>query len=157
MFSSTSFLVHKPINVLSSKSSDSSNWKSNKSQAVIADDHSPRVTVYEIAQKAGFPTNFGLVGRLDYETSGIMLMTSDNTLGSAIRDPIDHEDTEDNNDHSSSWSPPANFDMSYKEKDYVVKVCNLIVIIGLLFYDVWWYSCSHLDFFMKMLALYWKN
>ena len=32
----------------------------------------PCTTVYDISSKAGFPTNFGLVGRLDKDTSGII-------------------------------------------------------------------------------------
>ena len=132
--SQSSFLVHKPINVLSSKC-DSLNWKNNKPQDKTTI-HESRVTVYDIAKKAGYPTNFGLVGRLDYETSGIMLMTSDNTFASAIRDPIEPDDSnnDDSNvcdDHCSSWNPPSNFDMSFKEKDYVVKVGEVDLFFSL--------------------------
>lgn len=48
-----------------------------------------RRTVYDVAAKAGFPTNLGLVGRLDVETSGIMMFSNDPYLTTAIRDPVD--------------------------------------------------------------------
>ena len=47
----------------------------------------PRTTIFDIAQTAGFPS-VGLVGRLDFETSGVMLMTNDNLLATALRSPI---------------------------------------------------------------------
>lgn len=40
----------------------------------------PRDTVYDVAEKAGFPNTLGLVGRLDRETSGVIVMTNDSRL-----------------------------------------------------------------------------
>lgn len=46
-----------------------------------------RDDIYDVASRAGFPTEgIGHVGRLDYETSGIMLMTNDALLNRAVRD-----------------------------------------------------------------------
>lgn len=36
--------------------------------------------MYEVAARAGFPSDLGLAGRLDYLTSGIMLMSNDSRL-----------------------------------------------------------------------------
>ena len=49
---------------------------------------SPRTTIYDIAKEAGFPTDLGWVGRLDYETSGLIIMTDDSKLLRAIIDPV---------------------------------------------------------------------
>jgi 16S rRNA U516 pseudouridylate synthase RsuA-like enzyme len=50
----------------------------------------PRTTVYEVAARAGFPSDLGLAGRLDYMTSGIMLMSNDSRmLNGVIRPPQD--------------------------------------------------------------------
>ena len=54
----------------------------------------PRRTVYEVAAQAGFPSELGLAGRLDFHTSGIMLMSDDSRLlNGVIRPP--HEDEEE--------------------------------------------------------------
>jgi len=131
------FLIHKPIDVISSKVDPKvvKTQKDQKPSKRLKDPKvfSPRTTVYEIAAKANFPTTFGLVGRLDYETSGVMLMSSDNNLACAIRDPVDMEvDVEFQQDpsgsgeiipyrHQSGWVPPASFDLKWKEKEYIVK------------------------------------
>lgn len=48
-----------------------------------------RSTVYAVAESAGFPvTEMSLVGRLDAETSGIMVFTNDSMLNDAITRPI---------------------------------------------------------------------
>jgi 23S rRNA-/tRNA-specific pseudouridylate synthase len=43
--------------------------------------------VWDIAQDAAFPIDCGLVGRLDIDTSGIMMFTNDQRLADAVRDP----------------------------------------------------------------------
>lgn len=93
---SNSFVIHKPVNTVSSRS-DSINWLKNKNSKnqIRNQSHVPRTTIYDIAEAAGFPTNYGLVGRLDYLTSGIMLMTKDSLLGSAIRDPTKEDEDEE--------------------------------------------------------------
>jgi hypothetical protein len=44
--------------------------------------------VYDVAAKAGYPNDVGLVGRLDALTSGIILFTNDTCLNSAISVPV---------------------------------------------------------------------
>jgi 16S rRNA U516 pseudouridylate synthase RsuA-like enzyme len=70
------FIIHKPVGCVS---------------AAVPDSHSPeaaaRGTVYDWAGKAGFPTNLALVGRLDAETSGIMVFTNDARLNDRILRP----------------------------------------------------------------------
>jgi len=46
-----------------------------------------RRTVWDVAQDSGFPTNVGLVGRLDCATSGIVLFSNDARLADAVRNP----------------------------------------------------------------------
>lgn len=71
-----SFLVHKPVGVVSSTIDTA------PTELIKRKDHPrcglpkncvARGTVYEIAKRAGFPVDCGLVGRLDLETSGIMV------------------------------------------------------------------------------------
>lgn len=59
---------------------------------------SSRLTIYDIAGRAGYPTDIGLCGRLDYRTSGVMLMTDDAILNRAIRDPPNDENESDDFD-----------------------------------------------------------
>lgn len=65
------YIIHKPVGCLSS-----------------ARDYedAPRGTVYEFAARAGFP-HVGLVGRLDGDTSGIMVFTNDGRLNDRILRP----------------------------------------------------------------------
>jgi 16S rRNA U516 pseudouridylate synthase RsuA-like enzyme len=146
MYSNTTFVIHKPVNVISSKVDPAVTKPSPQfftSPKTVNPNKKPkkerefesRPTVYETADKANFPTNFGLVGRLDYETSGLMLMTCDNNLASAIRDPVDMEPEVDYlrdigpggtgeivpYKYSSGWVPPEAFDLQWKEKEYIVK------------------------------------
>lgn len=109
-----SFLLHKPIDVLSSTvdshiTDTVRNHKSSRKHEFSEDTSrqrmggAARLTVYDVAQKAGFPTNLGLVGRLDYATSGVILFTSDSRLQCAILHPLDHGsdsavDTSESND-----------------------------------------------------------
>jgi 16S rRNA U516 pseudouridylate synthase RsuA-like enzyme len=67
------FVVHKPVGCLSS-SQDSAG--------------SLRGTVYDVAGNAGFPSHIGLVGRLDAETSGIMVFSNDGRLYDKILHPV---------------------------------------------------------------------
>lgn len=71
-----SYLVHKPVGVVSSTvdTGPSELVKNKKSPRYgLTKDGPPRQTVYDVAEIAGFPTDIGLVGRLDLETSGIMV------------------------------------------------------------------------------------
>jgi len=108
-----SFLLHKPINVVSStvdphvsdiirnkKTKNKSQHESisideNKQQVVGG---TPRLTAYDIARMAGFPTDLGLAGRLDCETSGVMLFTDDSHLHRAVLHPLDCGSGDDDND-----------------------------------------------------------
>ena len=66
----TYFILHKPRDVLTSR-----------------DDSTGRATVYDCVSEAGFAP-VGHVGRLDYETTGLLLFTDDSQLNLAIRDPV---------------------------------------------------------------------
>jgi 16S rRNA U516 pseudouridylate synthase RsuA-like enzyme len=106
-----SFLIHKPVNVLSSRT-DAAVTNTvrdpadpNYGQRIGGQ---PRRTVYDIAEERGFPVNAGLVGRLDYETSGIMLFTDDPRLGAAVRDPVDKSS--------------ALYGSEYKSKEYFLQI-----------------------------------
>jgi 16S rRNA U516 pseudouridylate synthase RsuA-like enzyme len=66
------FIIHKPVGCVSS---------------AVDYETCPRGTVYEHAGKAGYPTNMGLVGRLDGDTSGIMVFTNDGLLHDRIIRP----------------------------------------------------------------------
>lgn len=85
------FLVHKPEGILSStvdsrlSQTESDCDKESQARRVA------RKTVYDVVAEAGFPVDCGLVGRLDYDTSGIMVFTDDSALATAIRDPISTE------------------------------------------------------------------
>jgi len=70
------FVIHKPLGVLSS---------------AVDYESAPRGTVYESAAQAGFPVNLGLVGRLDGDTSGIMVFTNDGRLNDRILHPLKEE------------------------------------------------------------------
>ena len=93
------FIIHKPVGVLASRV-DSSITN------VVAKEHDPlfgqqrggpsRSTIYDTAEAAGFPTDCGLVGRLDCKTSGVMLYTDDAVLGRAVSDPAEGEEQYDN-------------------------------------------------------------
>ena len=67
-----------------------------------------RKTVYDLALAAGFPNDCGLVGRLDCETSGIMIFTDDSALSRAIINPVD-----EGSEH---------FKSPFKSKEYVVQL-----------------------------------
>lgn len=69
------FLIHKPVGPLSSAADVGSAGEGS------------RGTVYGTAVKAGFPANLGLVGRLDGDTSGIMVFTNDGLLNDRILRP----------------------------------------------------------------------
>ncbi len=79
-----SFLIYKPINVLCSTVDACANSSTKNDDQVCL----TRNTVYDIAAASGFPTNFPLVGRLDFETSGIMLFTKNHELFMEINTPI---------------------------------------------------------------------
>jgi pseudouridine synthase len=84
------YIINKPLGVISSKEESNSNDK----------------TIYDLAHSCGYPSNIGLVGRLDKNTSGIILMTDDNRLNRAITFPSDEEN-------------------EYKEKIYILTVTSL--------------------------------
>lgn len=71
-----SFLVHKPVGVVSSTVDTGPTElirRKDHPRCGLPKDSVARPTVYDIAEQAGFPTDCGLVGRLDLETSGIMV------------------------------------------------------------------------------------
>lgn len=81
------YLMYKPVGVVSSRC-DSTPPK-------VEHTKSTRTTVYDLAASNGFPTDCGLVGRLDTKTSGLVLFTSDPFLNRALAHPCD-DDTYDN-------------------------------------------------------------
>lgn len=88
--SSIAFVVHKPVGVISSRvDSRPSTVITKKSDPLRGQAYGgeARPTVFDIAGAAGFPVDYSLVGRLDAETSGIMLFTNNIKLDRAIRDP----------------------------------------------------------------------
>ena len=90
--SSIAFVIHKPVGVLSSRvDSRTTSIITKKSDPMTGQAYggASRPTVFDIACSKGFPSNFSLVGRLDSETSGIMLFTKNMVLDKAIRDPPD--------------------------------------------------------------------
>ena len=136
-----SFLVHKPVGVVSSTvdTGPSELVKNKKSPRYgLTKNVPPRQTVYDVAGIAGFPTDCGLVGRLDLETSGIMvrmehftistgfcpsefdtpacfcqqLFSNDTRLADAIRDP------------PKSGSPLEK--SAFKTKEYELKLLSSI-------------------------------
>ena len=95
------FLVHKPIGVISSTID---NAPVGMRRDGNNDPLECRKTIWKVAEESGFPSNIGLVGRLDCETSGIIMFTNDTKLADAIRDPPD--------EGSILWQSP------YKTKEY---------------------------------------
>lgn len=84
------FMIHKPAGVVcATVDSNLGNVIRNKKdeRCGLKKIVEPRLTVYELAHKAGFPDNFGLVGRLDTETSGVILFTSQSDLLRKVKDP----------------------------------------------------------------------
>ena len=71
------FVLHKPLGVVSSTVDDA------EAEGV----REGRPTVYDLVHKAGFPTSFSMVGRLDADTSGLVTFTDDSQLARTIRDP----------------------------------------------------------------------
>jgi 16S rRNA U516 pseudouridylate synthase RsuA-like enzyme len=110
------FVVHKPVGVIAGKSdSRVTNIISRKHDERCGERRGgePRLTIYELAAMAGFPTDVGLVGRLDCETSGIMVMTDNPYLGNAIKNPV----SEEAGTMHLRNSP-------YKKKEYVMKLLH---------------------------------
>ena len=85
------YIINKPYNVLSSREE-----LDNKNENIE--------NIYQIAAKSNFPIdNIGLVGRLDKETTGLMLMTNDARLNRALTFPSEEENR-------------------FKEKDYLIRL-----------------------------------
>lgn len=86
----TAFIIHKPLGVISAT-------VDSQTTSIVTKIGDPlylqpkggeqRDTVYKLAEQAGFPTNYSLVGRLDAATSGIMVFTNNIKLDKAIRNP----------------------------------------------------------------------
>jgi 16S rRNA U516 pseudouridylate synthase RsuA-like enzyme len=88
--SMTAFIIHKPMGVISAtvdSAITSLVRKEGDPLCGLPRGGEGRPTVYSLASAAGFPTDFSLVGRLDAETSGVMLFTRDIALDRAVRDP----------------------------------------------------------------------
>jgi hypothetical protein len=150
-----SFIIHKPVNVLSSTVDANMNnivrepssphygqrvsdigvtLKDASSGACIDNGYGTvlaRTTVYDIARDAGCivsaDSKIGLVGRLDFETSGIMLFTDDNKFASAVRDPIYTGDNDitnnlDNNEENNNVYEINKRINEYKMKEYLVQI-----------------------------------
>lgn len=104
-----SFIVHKPVGTICSTIDSTIN---NRKPSINS-----RKTIYTIAQESGFPSNLGLVGRLDLETSGIMLFTNDSRLSNAILRPYTSNNSTleiSNTIDASKISPQFNIEMKAK-------------------------------------------
>lgn len=103
------FVLHKPLGVVSSTVDDA------EAEGI----REGRPTVYDLASEAGFPSSFAMVGRLDADTSGLVMFTDDTQLARAIRDP-DPTDPEDNNLNRKHQYPSAADRKTLKTKEYVL-------------------------------------
>ena len=82
------FLVHKPLGVVSSTVDNAPAGVRRGPHVELDFKPEYRKTVWNVAEESGFSTtNVGLVGRLDCETSGIIMFSNDSRLSAAIRDP----------------------------------------------------------------------
>lgn len=73
----------------------------------------PRKSVYDVIEAAGFPSDVGLVGRLDCATSGVVVLTDDSVLSKVLRDPPRDDD--------GNWICSKTY-MKYKTKVYEMKL-----------------------------------
>ena len=88
-FNSHSYvIIHKPFGIVSSR------------------DESEGKTIYNLISEVGISSeNLGLVGRLDKNTTGLMLLTSDARLNRALTYPCDESEIDEN---------------LFKEKEYLI-------------------------------------
>jgi 16S rRNA U516 pseudouridylate synthase RsuA-like enzyme len=101
--SNSVFLVHKPLAVLCSKHDESKDLQRGPT----------RETMYELAEENGFPGfSFNLVGRLDADTSGLILFTNNLRLMNAINHPL----------RSDLTTEERELMLPFKEKEYVAIV-----------------------------------
>ena len=70
------FLYHKPVGVVSSRVESDPPPRDG-----------PRPTAYNECESKGFPADVGMVGRLDADTSGVLLFTDNHELNFAIASP----------------------------------------------------------------------
>jgi 16S rRNA U516 pseudouridylate synthase RsuA-like enzyme len=129
----THFVLHKPVGVVSSRVDNlpPKAKRQRRTRVVAANGHagavpapeavvsasssssssSPgaaRPTVYDVLAQRGFPTTCGMVGRLDTETSGLLLFTSSAALNRAVSRPASR---------TLCGDPPP-----WKLKEYLCKV-----------------------------------
>ena len=124
-----SFIMHKPIGVITSRVDPTvTNIVRKEAHPLFGKPvgGESRISVYDIALRCGFPIDVGLVGRLDCETSGIMMFTDDYHLGSAVRDPVDES--------SPLWGS------KYKSKEYLLQLNPMKS-----FFDVSQFDASKLE------------
>jgi 16S rRNA U516 pseudouridylate synthase RsuA-like enzyme len=87
-------LLHKPRGVISArlkKGGVLGDGAEGRDKEALCDESVPQVsvkTVYDVVAEHGFPVDLGLVGRLDKDTSGIILLTDDGRLAKALTAPI---------------------------------------------------------------------
>eukprot|EP01035_Chromulina_nebulosa_P028336 gene28336-37397_t len=103
------YVLHKPLGVVSSTVDDA------EAEGI----REGRPTVYDLVSEAGFPSSFAMVGRLDADTSGLVMFTDDSQLARAIRDP-DPTDPEDGNLNWKHRYPWAADRKTLKTKEYVL-------------------------------------
>lgn len=120
MLSRESFVIHKPANALCS--------------TVDAEKPagSDRLTIYEVAAQKGFPTHFSLVGRLDLDTSGIMLFTTNHELFMEINTPIAIDSEEGSGSDSTVEDAAVQGLYEYKTKVYRVTLLGGAGIVAKL-------------------------
>lgn len=84
----------------------------------------PRETVYDVAARAGFPSSqVGLAGRLDYLTSGVMLMSNDSRmLNGVIRPPDERWEEGDGDGDGEGEEEEARRRKLFKYKTKVYEV-----------------------------------
>lgn len=109
--SSRTYLFHKPVGVICSR--------------VDTKPGEARETIYAFVKRLGFPDDVGLVGRLDMDTSGIILFTDCAEFSRAIKDPIEADDCPETESIEARGSSPLEADHQdnmhlHKEKEYHV-------------------------------------
>lgn len=108
----TTFLVHKPLGYVCSKvDSAVTDIIREKGHERVGEKRGgdARPTMYDLAIACGFPGNFSLVGRLDADTSGLILFTSNKALMAALNYPL----RADSINHNAL--------LPFKQKEYFVK------------------------------------
>lgn len=77
------YILHKPTNTVCSTVDPQLTdvvTKLSSPRRGEAFEREPRLTIYDVAKQSGFPSKYSLVGRLDCDTSGVIMFTIDTRL-----------------------------------------------------------------------------